>query len=584
MLLLFAIFLVLEQALGTRKATRIVRFFEGTSVVHNAVNKGNASRNKNGGSVTVENSNENNISNEGLSKDTASTASRQPLVDPSNQNTNRASNSTKPKLGHSPIPRTSFASKVFLHLPSFSSLPPISSIIAAAGPAGFSLRWINICFVPAFVTLPLTDHISAAEAFQIAAAFVIGYLITAAICVYMVWALQKSIGKPRRAHVENMTDRIDAAPGDVRQDTIVELPQYRNREDETNEVISNSDTNNGRISDERSENNVFGQYEYPDEHTHGDIDQPHGRRPSTGSDVMEAVEFGSSVTPNTTTAPEVDIADLDPAVMGTASNTIVNQGQVQHQNDNNNNRKINVRNHQSQNNNGDNKRSGPKNQTRNRVALLVAARIDYIFYGLFFISGVFVYWFSPTSYAMPAQLSLLVLCFLAAMQVPHKYRIMFHPILISAFLTVGGFYLIAIIYTATIPSSTFSQTSFSNAVDKVLNEIDSQTVSSLVGSTATGIEQLQRQARVMLPGKRTYGFAILRQALWQFKTGRSYLRLFEKGEYKYVPYIYNPKRAQFEPALPGAGDVISSLLDTSIVALAVPMFNYRKDLKRNVSV
>lgn len=56
----------------------------------------------------------------------------------------------------------------------------------------------------------------------------------------------------------------------------------------------------------------------------------------------------------------------------------------------------------------------------------------------------------------------------------------------------------------------------------------------------------------------------LDESLHKFKTGRNYLTLFTKTG-----------------VLPGAGDVISTLLDTSIVVLAIPMYNYRSDLKNN---
>ena len=36
--------------------------------------------------------------------------------------------------------------------------------------------------------------------------------------------------------------------------------------------------------------------------------------------------------------------------------------------------------------------------------------------------------------------------------------------------------------------------------------------------------------------------------------------------------------------LPGAGDVLSSVLDVSIVAFALPMFKYRAELKRSVGL
>ena len=57
--------------------------------------------------------------------------------------------------------------------------------------------------------------------------------------------------------------------------------------------------------------------------------------------------------------------------------------------------------------------------------------------------------------------------------------------------------------------------------------------------------------------------------LQSFKTGRNYLNLF---------------KSQYFDVLPGAGDVLSSLLDVSIVALAIPMYNYRTDLGRHFAV
>lgn len=60
----------------------------------------------------------------------------------------------------------------------------------------------------------------------------------------------------------------------------------------------------------------------------------------------------------------------------------------------------------------------------------------------------------------------------------------------------------------------------------------------------------------------------LREGLTVYRTKTKYLQLWE-GE-KGLPR-------------PGAGDVFSSILDVSIVALALPMFQYRNELKRHVS-
>lgn len=53
-----------------------------------------------------------------------------------------------------------------------------------------------------------------------------------------------------------------------------------------------------------------------------------------------------------------------------------------------------------------------------------------------------------------------------------------------------------------------------------------------------------------------------------YKTGTNYLKLF---------------RGESDPR-PGAGDFLSSVLDVSIISLALPMFQYRDEMKRSVCV
>ena len=59
------------------------------------------------------------------------------------------------------------------------------------------------------------------------------------------------------------------------------------------------------------------------------------------------------------------------------------------------------------------------------------------------------------------------------------------------------------------------------------------------------------------------------EVLEYYKTGAGYLQIW-RGE--------NGLKA------PGEGDVFSSVLDASIVALALPMFQYRKELKQHFLV
>lgn len=67
---------------------------------------------------------------------------------------------------------------------------------------GFSLKWISLFFTPSFVLLPLAESVSVAEAFEIGAVFLIGWFVTMAMMVYLVWGLQWVLGKSRKANVE----------------------------------------------------------------------------------------------------------------------------------------------------------------------------------------------------------------------------------------------------------------------------------------------------------------------------------------------------------------------------------------------
>lgn len=69
---------------------------------------------------------------------------------------------------------------------------------------GFSLKWISLFFTPSFVLLPLAESVSVAEAFEIGGVFLIGWFVTMAAMVWMVWGLQKALGTTRKAYVEGI--------------------------------------------------------------------------------------------------------------------------------------------------------------------------------------------------------------------------------------------------------------------------------------------------------------------------------------------------------------------------------------------
>lgn len=141
-----------------------------------------------------------------------------------------------------------------------------------------------------------------------------------------------------------------------------------------------------------------------------------------------------------------------------------------------------------------------------RWAAFINVNIDQFTYLLLFLFvGLPIYY--STGYAMPAQLTLTIMAYFTALALPPKWKRVFHPVLVSAGITVLGVYILGVIR----------------------------------GDT-------------------------LSQSLHAFKTGTSYLDLWHGTSH-------------LKP--PGAGDILVSILDAGIVALALPMFAYRGELKRH---
>jgi hypothetical protein len=141
-------------------------------------------------------------------------------------------------------------------------------------------------------------------------------------------------------------------------------------------------------------------------------------------------------------------------------------------------------------------------------ATIVKARIDvYTYLVILFLVGLPLY--LVTNYAMPAQLSLNILAYFLALELPPNWRRFLHPALVASVITISGIYILA-----------------------------------------------------MCRG------GDFHDGLLAYQTKTKYQQLF-------AGKTHLPK--------PGAGDFLSSVLDVSIVALALPMYQYRQELKRSVS-
>lgn len=141
-----------------------------------------------------------------------------------------------------------------------------------------------------------------------------------------------------------------------------------------------------------------------------------------------------------------------------------------------------------------------------RWAAFLNSNFDRLTYlTIFFFVGLPIYY--ATGYAMPAQLTLTITSYFAALALPSQWKKFLHPVLVSSALTVLGVYVLASIRGESLSTS-----------------------------------------------------------LHAFRTGTSYLSLWHNRS---------------GLALPGAGNVLVSVLDAGIVALALPMFAYRVELKRH---
>ncbi|KAK9249334.1 LrgB-like family-domain-containing protein [Lipomyces tetrasporus] len=105
-------------------------------------------------------------------------------------------------------------------------------------PLGFSLRWINTFFTPSFVLLPLSPAVGGAEVGKIAGVFILGFIVMMVVTAYMLLFLQKIFGTSKRDLVEraeevppasDFGDRRHTSAADSAQDLTdaIELDELR---------------------------------------------------------------------------------------------------------------------------------------------------------------------------------------------------------------------------------------------------------------------------------------------------------------------------------------------------------------------
>jgi hypothetical protein len=153
-----------------------------------------------------------------------------------------------------------------------------------------------------------------------------------------------------------------------------------------------------------------------------------------------------------------------------------------------------------------------------KAAGYITLHLDSITWGLLWVVGFVIY--LTTGYSMPAQLPLNILTFFLAMRLSPAVRRFIHPIFPCAGLTILGIFILAAMKRESLDEG----------------------MSSRTPHLIIGLEQYRTQT-------------------------------------PYIQYYFGPRNG-LPP--PGAGDLLATILDVSIVSLAIPMFNYRGELKRHV--
>ncbi|PNS16351.1 hypothetical protein CAC42_6458 [Sphaceloma murrayae] len=254
-------------------------------------------------------------------------------------------------------------------------------------PCGFALRYINLFFCPAFVTLPLSPDISGAEVGKIVAVFgkiyinygadssltlvVIGYAALFSFTAYFVRGLQSLLGTSKRAiteRAEEMGSEDDGIP-------LTERRPSQSRD----EAFQDSTMTRSSAAQTPSTIRIPGRAQDP------------SRVTGTGGPPLASIERPSRLA--------VPRLQQDAPALSRAQNW----------------------------------------------ATIIISYLDILTFGMLFLFiGLPVYY--AVGYAMPAQLGINVICYLSATRLPAKYKTYLHPVLVSSALTIVAIWVFALVH------------------------------------------------------------------------------------------------------------------------------------------
>lgn len=369
----------------------------------------------------------------------------------------------------------------------------------------FSLKWINVFFIPSFIVLPLSDPITFIECLKIAGVFLVGFFLLLIVDVYLIMFFKWALRQIGYAPFDESADKKD--------DPILEDQSVVDEEEEEEDSVELQDFNSIR-------GGVFTSMR--DDITTIDL----SRLRLTKSEPAEVV-LSRNENPFRTES-NISIQQAEPVhVRGSSSmytapaytpSTIITELPTSVSSSSNDTSPTNDENLQFNNLNNDSK----------KVAVFITRYIDWILYFTLFVVSLPFYYIRTFHTFLPYHLGITILAYFIALLIPAnwpKLKKIAHPILIL---------------TAEILFVCF------------------------IGS-------------LIYHGGKPKGFI---DDLKYYKTGKTYLNLFSQ-QALYDKGKQNTHPITSTPQFPGCGDILSSLMDISIVSLSLPMFTHRKDFIRN---
>lgn len=375
-------------------------------------------------------------------------------------------------------------------------------------PMNFTLKWINVFFIPSFIILPLSEHITFIECLKIAAVFIVGGIVLMVFNVYFIMALKMVLLK--LGVYSFNSNKIDESTIESKNDEEMELfemntPYIATRDDITTiDMSSLRSVKSHPVATTRAlsiSDNPFSD----------------GQQASSGSEQPPATPIRENYPASSSSSPTSSPPDIPaPLPISTSSSSSSPEAKIEP--------------YSSKDEHSHLSHLSPLTK---KTTIFVVNYIDWFLFFLLFCLSLPFYYIPSIHVMLPYHLALTVLAYYLALLIPlnfPKLKKVAHPILI---LTAE------ILFVCFIGSLIYHK-----------------------GAPVGFLEDLR-----------------------YYKTGKTYRNLFN-GKALFdngidVPESVLNSHFTSEPLWPGCGDILSSLMDISIVSLSLPMFTHKKDFVKN---